>query len=118
MTLTIVGLGPGSPEDLTRRVWAALESAQTVILRTERHPCVPDLPVAKRPISCDDLYEKHASFTDVYDAIVARVIEFAKVGDVLYAVPGDPMIGEATTAMLRAAAASAGVAVEIQKLKE
>lgn len=113
MTLTIVGLGPGSPEDLTRRVWAALESAQTVILRTERHPCVPDLPVAKRPISCDDLYEKHASFTDVYDAIVARVIEFAKVGDVLYAVPGDPMIGEATTAMLRAAAASAGVAVEI-----
>jgi precorrin-2 methylase len=45
MTLTIVGLGPARPEDLTRRAWAALERAPTVYLRTKEHPAVLHLPV-------------------------------------------------------------------------
>src|SRR5688572_12632077 len=109
MAITIVGLGPGSADDITRRVWQAIETAETVILRTSRHPCVPDLPAGPKIIACDDLYETHAAFADVYDAIVARVISTAAAGDVVYAVPGDPMIGEATTAKLREAAVQAGI---------
>nr|MBP6297769.1 nucleotide pyrophosphohydrolase [Anaerolineae bacterium] len=97
MAIIIAGLGPGSIDDVTRRVWRALETAQTVILRTERHPCVPHLPAVQKLIACDDLYEKHAAFEAVYDAIVARVIDHARSGDVVYAVPGDPTIGESTT---------------------
>ncbi len=113
MAIIIAGLGPGSIDDVTRRVWRALETAQTVILRTERHPCVPHLPAVQKLIACDDLYEKHAAFEAVYDAIVARVIDHARSGDVVYAVPGDPTIGESTTAKLRAAAESVGIGVQI-----
>lgn len=113
MSITIVGLGPGSADDITRRVWTAIERADTVILRTERHLCVPHLPVRGRLVTCDDLYETHAAFADVYTAIVQRVIDLARAGDVVYAVPGDPMIGESTTAMLIDAAREAGIGVEI-----
>lgn len=113
MALAIVGLGPGSVDDITRRVWQALENAPTVILRTSRHPCAIALPCADTMIACDDLYETHSAFADVYDAIVERVMSAVASGDVVYAVPGDPMIGEATTAKLRAAAEQAGITVEI-----
>jgi tetrapyrrole methylase family protein / MazG family protein len=113
MAITIVGLGPGSADDITRRVWQALEAADTVILRTNRHPCVADLPNSANLVACDDLYETHVAFADVYDAIVERVMAAATAGDVVYAVPGDPMIGEATTAKIHAAASTAGIPVQI-----
>src|SRR5690606_39181463 len=113
MAITVVGLGPGSADDITRRVWHVLETASTVILRTDRHPCVSDLPVGPVYLACDDLYETHTVFADVYDAIVSRVISAAASKDVVYAVPGDPMIGESTTGKLRLAAADAGIRVEI-----
>lgn len=113
MTLKIVGLGPGSADDLTRRAWAALESAPTVILRTAAHPCVPELPGHERFVTCDDLYEKHADFRDVYSAIVQRVLNAAGQGDVVYAVPGDPLMGEAAVVQLLEQARSQGIAIEV-----
>lgn len=113
MAITIVGLGPGSADDITRRVWQMLETAKTVVLRTERHPCVAELPAGPTFIACDDLYETHTAFAEVYDAIVERVMTAAASGDVIYAVPGDPMIGEATTGKLRAAAQQASIRLEI-----
>lgn len=113
MTITIVGLGPGSADDITRRVWAAIEQADTVVLRTERHPCVPQLPIHGRRVTCDDLYEAHAAFADVYAAIVERVLDIARTGDVVYAVPGDPTVGESTTGMLIAAAEAAAIGAGI-----
>ncbi|MBK9122154.1 MAG: nucleoside triphosphate pyrophosphohydrolase [Chloroflexi bacterium] len=113
MSITIAGLGPGRAEDITRRVWSVIEQADTVVLRTERHPCVPDLPIRGTRIACDDLYEAHAAFADVYAAIVQRVIGLARDGAVVYAVPGDPAVGESTTAMLIDAARAAGIGVEI-----
>ena len=44
MTITIVGLGPGSPDLLTREAWVALSEADEVYLRTARHPTVGGLP--------------------------------------------------------------------------
>ncbi len=114
MTLTIVGLGPGDIDDLSRRAWRTLKNAERVFLRTERHNCVPCLPQNGAVYeSFDHLYESHEKFADVYAAIVARVLEAARSGDVVYAVPGDPLMGESTVTQLLAAAKAEQLAVEI-----
>jgi tetrapyrrole methylase family protein/MazG family protein len=113
MTLMIVGLGPGEIDDLTRRAWKAIESASLVYLRTAQHPCVPHLPNQARIQSFDALYEASVKFQDVYDGIVRQVLAAAAQGDVVYAVPGDPFVGEATTLRLIEDAKSVGITVEI-----
>ncbi len=112
-TITIVGLGPGPADDLSRRAWRILMQADTVYLRTERHPCVPDLPAGPRYINFDEVYERAESFDAVYDAITQVLLTAAQSTNVVYAVPGDPSIAESTTQRVRAAAAAAGVGVQI-----
>ena len=115
--ITIVGLGPGDLDDLTIGALRALQSTDHVLLRTSRHPCVaallPLLDAQCRVQSCDDLYEAHAEFAAVYAAIVVRVLDAARQGDVVYAVPGHPWVGEATTPMLLQAAEQHDVAVTV-----
>jgi tetrapyrrole methylase family protein/MazG family protein len=113
MTLTIVGLGPGSVDDLTRRAWRALEDAPRVIARTAQHPCIPYLPHAARIEACDDLYESIPDFAGVYAAIAERVLAAAEAGEVVYAVPGDPANAEATVPLIRAGAGARGIFVEV-----
>jgi len=113
MTLTLLGLGPGHPDDLSRRAWSALENAPRGILRTRHHPCVPALPNQAAISACDDLYEQHAAFADVYAAIIERVMTAAHVSDVVYAVPGDPMVAEATIIGLIARAKTENIPVQI-----
>ncbi|MCB9116581.1 MAG: MazG family protein [Caldilineaceae bacterium] len=116
--IQIVGLGPGPFDQLTLGAWQALQTAPCVLLRTDRHPCVTEVRAGLRADalvqSCDDLYESHAEFDDVYAAIVERVLALAAAHEtVVYAVPGHPAVGEATTPRIRAAAAAAGFAVEL-----
>jgi tetrapyrrole methylase family protein/MazG family protein len=108
--ITIVGLGPGDPGDLTLAAWEALRTARRVLLRTRRHPCAEALPPGPEVSDCDDLYEAHASFDAVYDAIAARAIELGRApGGVVYAVPGHPWVGEATTRRILEGAQAAGL---------
>ncbi|NJN82013.1 MAG: MazG family protein, partial [Caldilineaceae bacterium] len=112
--ITIVGLGPGDLRDLTLGAWQALSMATHIVLRTERHPCVPALASHFQLESCDLFYERHDQFQDVYAAIVQRVVGLAtEVGGVVYAVPGHPWVGEATTALILAQAEAAGLDVRI-----
>jgi tetrapyrrole methylase family protein/MazG family protein len=113
-TLTIVGLGPGDPGLLTLAARRALAEARLVILRTARHPGVEALPTGPVYRSCDDLYDTLPSFDAVYEAIVTRVLEAARAEDgVVYAVPGDPLVAEATVPALRARAAETGLELAI-----
>ncbi len=113
-TLTIVGLGPGELDDLSRKAFRTLKQAGTVYLRTAQHGCVSCLPQNDVSYtSFDDLYDSAESFEQVYDTIVGRVLEAAKIGDVVYAVPGDPLVGESTTLRLLSAAKASGITVEI-----
>jgi tetrapyrrole methylase family protein/MazG family protein len=112
MTITIAGLGPGHPDDISRRAWKALESARAVYLRTKEHPCVPHLPV-KSFVSFDEVYDSTSDFTAIYTTIVERLLVAAREGDIVYAVPGDPMVAETTVKLLLAQAQTAGVAVEV-----
>jgi tetrapyrrole methylase family protein/MazG family protein len=114
MKITIVGLGAGDVDDLTRKAWRALENAETVYLRTQRHPCVPHLPKRAEYLSFDGLYEAHEQFRDVYEAIVTRLIAEAQKGvPVVYAVPGDPMMGEYTVMRLLERCPQEGITLEV-----
>jgi tetrapyrrole methylase family protein/MazG family protein len=114
VTLTLLGLGPGEIDDLSWRAWRTLKQAQRVYLRTTRHNCVPCLPQGEAVYqSFDHLYESGPDFPAVYRAIVAQVMEAARTGDVVYAVPGDPLCGESTTVQLLAAAKAEGIPVEV-----
>ncbi|MBI1280027.1 MAG: nucleoside triphosphate pyrophosphohydrolase [Anaerolineaceae bacterium] len=115
MTLTLLGLGPGEVDDLSRRAWRTLKQAKTVIVRTSQHNCVPCLPQSEDITYqyCDDLYEGIPAFADVYNAIVERVMTAARQGDVVYAVPGDPLVGESTVLKLLESAKAENIKVEI-----
>ncbi|MBZ0295492.1 MAG: nucleoside triphosphate pyrophosphohydrolase [Anaerolineae bacterium] len=114
MTITIVGLGPGDIDDLSRRAFRTLKQAQTVYLRTSQHGCVSCLPQSETVYhSFDSLYESIDDFETVYTTIVEQLISAAKTEDVIYAVPGDPLVGESTTTRLLEQAQAAGIEVEI-----
>ncbi|HDQ34762.1 MAG TPA: nucleoside triphosphate pyrophosphohydrolase, partial [Chloroflexi bacterium] len=60
--ITIVGLGPGAPELLTRAAWQILSDASEIWLRTLHHPVVAALPPDLTLHSFDALYEKADTF--------------------------------------------------------
>ncbi|RLT34459.1 MAG: hypothetical protein DWI57_16525 [Chloroflexi bacterium] len=111
--IAIVGLGPGDVGEIPLGVWQLLHSGRRVILRTRRHPCVEALGQVVNLQSCDDLYEQHAAFADVYAAVVERVLSAAADGPVVYALPGHPWVGEATTGALLAGAWAKGLTVHV-----
>jgi tetrapyrrole methylase family protein/MazG family protein len=100
-SITIVGLGPGSGDLLTRQAWRALAGAERVYLRTARHPAVADLPADVRRESFDHIYDSAEAFAHVYEEIVAELVARARQGEpVVYAVPGHPHVAEATVTAL------------------
>lgn len=114
-TVTIVGLGPGAVGNLSLETMGLLKSGAQVILRTAVHPTVSELEKQQVAFtSCDDLYEKAESFEEVYNSVVERVLEAAKSGDVVYAVPGSPLVAEKTVVLLRAAAKESDVKLVIK----
>lgn len=95
--ITIVGLGPGESEMMTRQAWRTLELANVVYLRTERHPAVRGLPSHLQRRSFDHIYESEHDFAAVYEKIASKILDQARDGaQVVYAVPGDPYVGEST----------------------
>ena len=112
--ITIVGLGPGDPDLLTRAAWDALSAASDVYLRTNQHPVVTALPAHLVVHSFDAEYARADEFADVYAEITRQVISLgSRPEGVVYAVPGDPAIGEATTWLIRAAAGEANIPVRV-----
>ncbi len=114
MPLTILGLGPGAPELLTLEAQHALGEAREIYLRTARHPTAAALPAHLDVHSFDELYEREPTFDAVYAAIVERVWQLAqRPGGVLYAVPGHPLVAEATVVQLLQRARRAGMPVRV-----
>ncbi len=111
--ILIVGLGPGGVGNIPLAVWQALHQAPQVILRTRRHPGVEELARHVDLESCDDLYQEHAAFPDVYAAIAERVLARAREGQVVYATPGHPWVGEATTRLILEGAQEAGLTAAV-----
>ncbi|HSP27918.1 MAG TPA: nucleoside triphosphate pyrophosphohydrolase, partial [Ilumatobacteraceae bacterium] len=96
----VVGLGPGGHDHVTVETRAAIDQATYRYLRTEIHPSADLVPDA---ITFDHLYDTADTFDDVYteiaDTLVAAAIEH---GEILYAVPGSPLVLERTVRHLLA----------------
>ena len=127
--IVVVGLGPGRWDDLTVAARAVLERAPRVLCRTTRHPTVDELR-ARRPElpidSFDALYDGAQSFDMLYTTMAERLIAQVTAGaeseadeepgepaELVYAVPGHPLIGEESVRRLRPLATAHGVALRI-----
>jgi len=109
-TITIVGLGPGDPRLMTLEAYQVIESADELWLRTEHHPTVAELPPHLTLHSFDYLYDEMEDFHQVYDTIASEVLRLGqRPGGVVYAVPGHPLVGEATVNRILAQAEDAGL---------
>jgi tetrapyrrole methylase family protein/MazG family protein len=112
--ITLLGLGPGDPAKLTREAWDVLGSVDEIWLRTKQHPMVSGLPESLDIHSFDDLYDGSDSFDEVYFGIVHKILELGRRPEgVLYAVPGDPFLAEATCPAIAQQAQAAGLPVKI-----
>ncbi|MBM4418710.1 MAG: nucleoside triphosphate pyrophosphohydrolase [Chloroflexi bacterium] len=111
--VTIVGLGSGTPDDLTIEARDILAQAPEIWVRTRRHRMVRHLP-GERVRSFDREYERGRALADVYGAIARRLLAMARRrGEVILAVPGHPAMGERVTALLRSACIQEGTELRI-----
>jgi len=113
--LYIVGLGPGDPGLISRRGFELLTQEKTqVVFRTGEHPVAGLLTERALPFETyDGLYASLPDFEQVYGAIVADIARRCFLGDVVYAVPGNPMVAESTVQKLLALGSERGFAVEV-----
>jgi len=98
-TIVVVGLGPGGLDHTTDETRNTLERIPHRYLRTAVHPSAS---LAHDATSFDNIYETADTFEDVYaeiaDTLVAEAIEH---GEIVYAVPGSPLVLEQTVRHLR-----------------
>ncbi|HUH98428.1 MAG TPA: nucleoside triphosphate pyrophosphohydrolase [Anaerolineales bacterium] len=112
--ITLLGLGPGDPDQLTREAWQVLSSAAEIYLRTRQHPTIAGLPPRTTIHSFDELYEDGESFEEVYAAITHKILEAGRREEgVIYAVPGHPFVAEATCPEIARLARAEGLAVRL-----
>lgn len=104
-TVRVVGLGPGDQDLLSPASLAAIRAVPVGrrYLRTARHPAAG---VVEWGTTFDRHYEAAEELESVYMAIVEDLVAAAcaGTGDLVYAVPGSPLIAEHTVDLLRARA--------------
>ena len=113
--ITIVGLGPGDFKLLTMETWELLNSGRPLLLRTAQHPTVAE--ISSRGVefaTYDHIYQIGNSFEEIYEAIAADLIARAAGGEqIVYAVPGSPLVAEQTVTLIRQQAAAQDIDVKI-----
>jgi len=98
--VVVVGLGPAGPELVSGAARQAIETVAHRWVRTSRHPAAVAMPGAA---SFDHLYDSAERLEDVYAGIADALARAAAVhGEVLYAVPGSPVVAERSVEILRA----------------
>ncbi|MFF2179341.1 nucleoside triphosphate pyrophosphohydrolase [Lysinibacillus sp. NPDC058147] len=114
-TLTVIGLGAGDFNQLQMGVYKKLKSAKKLYVRTVDHPVLEELSAEGLQFeSFDAVYEKHNSFQPVYEEIAEKLVATAEIEDVMYAVPGHPLVAEQTVQLLIAAADEGKVELVIE----
>ncbi len=104
----VIGLGPAGPELVTAGALQLIATVSRQFLRTERHPAASVMSQAQW---FDRLYDSAASMPQVYQSICEALVSAAAeehevalqiggVGEVLYAVPGSPVVAEHTVELL------------------
>lgn len=100
-SITIIGTGAGDLTQLSLGSYRKLKAAERIFARTLDHPVLRELINEGLVVTgFDDIYEENDSFEKTYRTIVDRLFEEAKQGSLIYAVPGHPMMAEATVQLL------------------
>lgn len=100
--INIVGLGPGALEALTIGSVQLIKQSPNVFLRTEKHPTVKFLKDEGIKFSTyDNKYEQSENFDEVYNSIAEDLLkQYEKFGDIVYVVPGHPLVAEKSVDLL------------------
>ena len=100
----IVGLGASDEKNIKESIKDfILEKSKNcfVLTRIEEHPAVKFLRDNNINYeTCDKFYIANDDFSNTYDNITKYILECEKEKDVLYLVPGHPMVAEKTTTLL------------------
>ncbi|OAB43443.1 nucleoside triphosphate pyrophosphohydrolase [Paenibacillus antarcticus] len=117
-TLTVVGLGSGNPDQLTVGIVKTLQKATSIYVRTKEHPVMSSIDEWNLSIeSFDGIYETHDSFPEVYNTIANQLMDKARAGEmgaeIVYAVPGHPMVAESTVQLLRERCPEQGITLRV-----
>ncbi|MFZ7104726.1 MAG: nucleoside triphosphate pyrophosphohydrolase [Peptococcaceae bacterium] len=112
--IVVVGLGPGSEESLSLGTINILKRSSQIFLRTARHPVVDKLQEWDiKFTSLDDYYQRN-NFADVYNDSAAFLIKCAQEqGEIVYGVPGSPLIAEETVKILQVKAREESIEVTV-----
>jgi tetrapyrrole methylase family protein/MazG family protein len=95
--VVVAGLGPAGPELRTAQADAAIARIPQRFQRTAHHPGA----LAGTP-TFDHLYDTAPSLDAVYAGVVDALVAAAQEhGEVLYLVPGSPLVAERTVELLR-----------------
>lgn len=112
--ITIVGTGAGDLEQLSIGSYRMLQSAERVYARTDDHPVIRELKNEGLKIhSFDHVYEENDSFEETYRIIVDQLWSEAANGSLVYAVPGHPMMAEATVQLLLSESSDKEIEVQV-----
>lgn len=101
--VVVVGLGPAGGDLVLPAAREAIARVAVRFARTRRHPAVEDLELEGFAFrSFDALYEQALDLDEVYSGIVTALVEVARSArEVVYAVPGNPILAERSVALLR-----------------
>ena len=113
-TIYVVGLGPGDKASLPVGTYELLKSGRPLYLRTAVHPVVQQLQAEGLTFSAfDHVYDTGTDFAQVYRTIAEQLLVAATAqGDIVYAVPGHPIVAEQTVQNLLAMADKVKVRIE------
>ncbi|MBK5221945.1 MAG: hypothetical protein JJE52_03530 [Acidimicrobiia bacterium] len=96
--VVVVGLGPAGADLVTSGTLEAIARVEHRFIRTTRHPSAG---VVGDATSFDEVYDRSESMEQVYSDIVDVIAGAAEAhGEVLYAVPGSPLVAEHTVELL------------------
>lgn len=113
--LTVIGLGAADFDQLQMGVYKKLKATKQLYVRTVDHPVLNDLrDEGVEFTSFDAVYEKHDTFAPVYVEIAESLIKASQLEDVMYAVPGHPLVAEQTVQHLIAAESAGRINLKIE----
>lgn len=100
--IEVLGLGAGDINQLPLGIYKKLKSSTySIYLRTADHPVVHALQEEGIQYTAfDTYYEREDNFESVYEQIVSKLLEEATDKEIIYALPGHPMLAERTVQLL------------------
>ena len=99
----IIGLGPNDSSNIKENIKNLLlnNTSAKIIARTKEHPAIDFLEQNNILFeTCDKFYTESDNFENTYNNIASYILEVAEKNDVMYLVPGHPMVAELTTQLL------------------